>query len=158
MLFLVLVPVFFYGQRHGVFLGGGTELTVSGPFGAAYAGVELNRHMVGFIYAKKINESDNKYSPPYHFGGMLYQFTFLREKNVMLGGMFRAGFVDSEFLVYIPSLVIDYIFSDYFKISVYVGGRGQNPAIGYNMFVNIPFKKHEFPNPVKISFKKKNKK
>ena len=69
--------------------------------------------------------------------------------------MLRAGFVDSEFLVYIPSLIVDFVFSDYFKLALSAGARGQNPAVGLNMFFNIPFKKNEFPNPVKISFKKK---
>lgn len=153
----LLITISAYGQRHGVVFGVGSEMTVTGPFGAAYGGVELNRHFFGGFYASKINYNANEYSPPHRLAGGFYQFTFYRETNLQVGAMLRAGFVDSEFFVYLPSLVVDYVMSDYFKLSLTAGARGQNPAIGLNAFFNIPLKKNEFPNPVKISFKKKDK-
>ena len=80
--------------------------------------------------------------------GLQYQYTFYREKNIHVGIMIRAGTVDQQFFAYVPSLMFDYIFNDYLKMNVSVSVRGQLPAIGFHVYVNLPFKKDEFPNPI----------
>jgi len=140
ILFLVL-HLSFKAQRHGVSVGLGTEVTVGGAFGNVHVGVELNRHHIGFTHGQKMRYSDNEFNPANKYFGGYYQFTFYREQHLQLGGMFRAGFVDDHFFTYIPSLMVDYVFNDYFKLNLGVGVRGQKPSTALTLSYNIPFKK-----------------
>ena len=78
-IFLTFLSLIGFSQRHGVYVGLGTEMTVAGPFGAFYTGVELNRHVFGFMYGTKIDYNSNEYSPPQYFTGMSYQFIFIEK-------------------------------------------------------------------------------
>ena len=110
----LLFTLFFttaYTQRHGAYLGVGTEFTVGGQVGSLHLGAELNRHIFGISLATKISSSDNTYNPANDYIGLQYQFTFYREKNLNVGIMIRAGTVDEQFYALAPSLNFDYIFN-----------------------------------------------
>lgn len=142
------------GQRHGVFLGVGTEYTVGGLIGNLSTGVELNRHSFGLTYLRKVDYSSNEYNPSSELWGVSYQFVFYREKHLQLGGMIRTGFVDDQFLVHVPSLTTEFVFNDFMKLMLTVGARGKQPAYGLNFYFNLPLKKNEFPHPILVKKRK----
>jgi hypothetical protein len=98
--------------------------------------------------------SDNEYTPPNKFYGATYQYTFYREKHLQLGAMMRVGMVDKQFLVHVPSFIVDFVFNDYLKVAMTVGSRGKNPSYGLNAYSNLPLKKNEFPNSILVKKKK----
>ncbi len=148
-IFLIgIIPSNLLAQRHGIYVGLGPEFTVGGNFGNAHIGVELNRHLIGFSYGKKIRFSDNQFSPKSEYVGVHYQFTFLRETHIQLGGLLQARVFDGQFFTYLPSFMFDYIFNDYFKFNISLGVRGEYPSYAVNLVFNLPLKKNEFPNPI----------
>jgi len=144
-LFLGLIVHSGYSQRHGLFVGLGMDYTVGGQIGNIHTGIELNRHIFGFMYSKKVFVPKNKYNPSSQFSGITYQFTTYRENHFQLGFMLRAGLMDDKFLVYFPSIMFDFVFNDFIKFNINLGLRAQLPAYGFQLSFNIPFTKNEFP-------------
>lgn len=133
-----------FAQRHGAYVGTGLDLTIAGNLYGFQAGVELNRHRIGFLHEQRFKYQANKYSTPYQFNALVYEFDFFRDKHINIGLLLRAGFVNDQFLVIVPAISVDYIFNDYWKINMVSGIRVEKPAIAFNLFFNLPFKKNEF--------------
>jgi hypothetical protein len=140
-----------FAQRHGVYAGTGFDFTIAGNLFAIQTGVELNRHRVGLLYETRLGYQDSPYSKSYNLKALMYEFTFYREKHLKVGILFRGGFVNNDFLVVVPAITLGYIFNDYWKINMVSGIRAEKPAIAFNLFFNIPFKKNEY-NDYKKSY------
>ncbi len=153
--FLYLLPFFLSlfitdarAQRHGAYAAAGTEFTVGGNFWGFQAGVELNRHRFGVLYELRFDAEKNPYNEDYNLKALVYEYTFYREKHLNMGVMLRSGLSNDQFVVVVPALTTAFIFNDYLKLNMITGVRGEKPAIGFNLFFNIPFKKHEYPHPI----------
>jgi hypothetical protein len=141
---LFLVSSNTFAQRHGVYAGAGFDFTIAGNLYSLQTGVELNRHRLGFLYESRMDYQSSPYSKAYNFKALLYEFNFYREKHLHVGLLLRGGFTNDQFVVVVPALSLGYIFNDYWKINMVSGIRAEKPAIAFNLFFNLPFKKNEF--------------
>jgi hypothetical protein len=78
-LFIAFIHLNAFSQRHGVYVGSGIDFTYAGKLIAYQAGVELNRHRIGFLYEERFDKFDNQYSPSYNLKGAQYVYTVYRE-------------------------------------------------------------------------------
>lgn len=137
-----------HAQRHGIGVGAGMESTAVGIMYSYYLNLEMNRHEIGVLMQSRFNRVNSDFNSPYHFKGMYYQFTFYREKHLYTSVGLRGGLVNDQFVVIAPNLSVGYIFNDYVKVALLCSARFHAPSIGINVFVNLPFKSHEYTNSI----------